>query len=112
MAKGLLSAGLALGRAAAAARVPLAAARLRAILASGASLRLQFPAEDLGFVYAGPGAAVVPDTVRRNNVSGAATPATGAPVILAMVCVPAALLFHVAEGCCRGSGCRRAFISF
>ncbi|KAK9846335.1 hypothetical protein WJX81_001811 [Elliptochloris bilobata] len=61
VAKGLLSAGLALGRAAAVARVPLAAPRLRAILASGAALRLQFPAEDLGFVYSGAGAAVAPD---------------------------------------------------
>ena len=61
MAKGLLAAGLALGRAAAVARVPLAVPRLRSILASGAALRLQFPAEDLGFVYASPGAATAPD---------------------------------------------------
>ncbi len=60
LAKGLLSAGLALGRAAAAARMPLEAPRLRAILASGAALRLQFPAEDLGFMYSGAGAAVAP----------------------------------------------------
>ncbi len=71
LAKGLLSAGLALGRAAAAARMPLEAPRLRAILASGAALRLQFPAEDLGFVYSGAGAAVAPpDPAPRAAAAG------------------------------------------
>ena len=78
VAKGLLSAGLALGRAAAAARVPRAAARLRSILASGAALRLQFPAEDLGFVYGGPGAAVAPDAERARDASQPAARAPGA----------------------------------
>ena len=33
--------------------------RLRKLFESGASLRLQFPKEDLGFGYSSPGAAVV-----------------------------------------------------
>ena len=35
--------------------------KLQEIFQSGASLRLQFPKEDLGFQYSGPGSAVVPD---------------------------------------------------
>ena len=84
-AKGLLSAGLALGRAAAVARVPLAAARLREILASGASLRLQFPAEDLGFVYSGSGAAVMPDAAHITDASEPAPPGPGALTVLVVL---------------------------
>ena len=84
VAKGLLSAGLALGRAAAVARVPLATAHLRSILASGAALRLQFPAEDLGFVYGGPGAAIVPDAVRACDAPEPATHAPGVPLVVIM----------------------------
>ena len=35
--------------------------KLQEIFRSGASLRLQFPKEDLGFQYNGPGSAVIPD---------------------------------------------------
>ena len=35
--------------------------KLQKIFQSGASLRLQFPKEDLGFQYNGPGSAVVPE---------------------------------------------------
>ena len=36
--------------------------KLRGIFQAGASLRLQFPKEDLGFRYTHPGAAVIPET--------------------------------------------------
>ena len=35
---------------------------LKAIFEGGASLRLQFPKEDLGFVYESPAAATLPDS--------------------------------------------------
>jgi len=51
VASWLLDAALAAGRTVASAVVPLRRAALQDILASGLSLRLQFPREDLGFVY-------------------------------------------------------------
>jgi hypothetical protein len=52
LTKGLLEAGLALGRSVAAAVTPLRAQAVQTILSAGDSLRLQFPKEDLGFCYA------------------------------------------------------------
>lgn len=37
--------------------------RLAEIFERGASLRLQFPREDLGFIYGNPGCIVLPDTL-------------------------------------------------
>jgi hypothetical protein len=51
MASWLLDAALTAGRGVANAVIPLRRGALQDILASGMSLRLQFPREDLGFVY-------------------------------------------------------------
>lgn len=51
VASWLLDAALAAGRGLANAAIPLRRGALQEILASGMSLRLQFPREDLGFVY-------------------------------------------------------------
>lgn len=62
--RALLNMGMAVGRAMGGTKGPLRSwreAALAKILAAGDSLRLQFPREDLGFVYHMPGAAVVPD---------------------------------------------------
>ena len=57
----MLEGGLALGRWAGGMRGPLQTAarsgRLARILDGGETLRLQYPREDLGFAYTGPGAA-------------------------------------------------------
>ena len=61
IAKTVLEGGLAVGRAMAGPTGLLAPWReglLRELFASGQSLRLQFPAEDLGFCYSEAGAAV------------------------------------------------------
>ncbi|KAG1678055.1 hypothetical protein FOA52_000851 [Chlamydomonas sp. UWO 241] len=77
----LLEGALSMGRGLAAARLggPLGAWRssaLDAVFASGASLRLQFPREDLGFVYVSSGA--VAAEAGAAGVAGAAGAAPGA----------------------------------
>lgn len=60
----VLEAGMALGRASSGIDGPLRswrAKKLRALFTEGALLRLQFPKEDLGFVYKGEGTAILPD---------------------------------------------------
>ena len=62
---------MSLGLAAAGVEGPLRSWRqqkLQQIFQSGASLRLQFPKEDLGFQYNGPGSAVIPE--HDSNVAG------------------------------------------
>ena len=54
-----LDAGFELGRAAAPALGTLRRREIEAVLESGESLRLQYPREDLGFIYAGDQAAVL-----------------------------------------------------
>ena len=44
--------------------------QLAKIFASGETLRLQFPKEDLGFVYDKPGAAICPVTANPNSRTG------------------------------------------
>lgn len=64
MGKRVLTAGMALGLAASGVDGPLRSWRkqtLQGIFQAGASLRLQFPREDLGFRYDKPGAAVIPE---------------------------------------------------
>ena len=59
--KSALEAGLSLGRSISGVRGPLRPWRerlLRDIFAAGDTLRLQFPCEDLGFIYNAPGAAI------------------------------------------------------
>ena len=56
--KAALETTFTVGRAASAPMRVWFAPQLREIFSSGATLRLQYPKEDLGFVYAGPGAAV------------------------------------------------------
>jgi hypothetical protein len=65
LTKGLLEAGLALGRSVAAAVAPLRVQAVQGILSAGDSLRLQFPKEDLGFCYAH--GAVLQDTNTGNS---------------------------------------------
>ncbi|KAK9819702.1 hypothetical protein WJX72_001426 [[Myrmecia] bisecta] len=88
----LLQAGMAAGRAASGVRGPLKAwrrAALDRIFASGETLRLQFPREDLGFVYGGDGAAVVaPEPAghlgmqdRSGPMEGARQQARGLPYV-------------------------------
>jgi len=65
LGKRILEAGMWVGMSAAGVGGPLRSWRnhsLRGIFQRGASLRLQFPREDLGFVYDTPGCAVLPDT--------------------------------------------------
>jgi hypothetical protein len=69
----LLDAALAAGRGLAAAAVPLRRSALQDILASGMSLRLQFPREDLGFVYSAGAVAVAP---KRSSSHTATTSTT------------------------------------
>lgn len=60
----LLEAGVSVGLAASGMRGPFKGwrqAALRDIFSRGASLRLQFPKEDLGFVYGGVDCSVLPD---------------------------------------------------
>lgn len=55
---------MALGRASSGIAGPLRswrAEKLRALFVKGSLLRLQFPKEDLGFMYQGDGAAILPD---------------------------------------------------
>lgn len=62
---------MSLGLAAAGVEGPLRSWRqqkLQKIFQSGASLRLQFPKEDLGFQYTGPGSAIIPE--QDSNVAG------------------------------------------
>ena len=62
LSRTLLEGGLAVGRALSGTRGPAGlwrTPRLRKLFDSGASLRLQFPKEDLGFAYTRPQAAVV-----------------------------------------------------
>jgi hypothetical protein len=69
-AKGLLEGMLATGRRAAGLSGPLGTARRAAldrIFASGETLRLQFPREDLGFSYTGSGALVLEDASDRER---------------------------------------------
>lgn len=78
--RGALEAALALGRAASGPRGPLRPWRerqLAGIFASDATLRLQFPREDLGFTYGGtPGAAVYG---APRSTDPACQPTAGAP---------------------------------
>lgn len=52
---------------------------LAKIFASGQTLRLQFPKEDLGFVYDKPGAAICPDDLNPSGSHGRTPPAAVAP---------------------------------
>lgn len=67
----VLAAGMAAGMAAGGVDGPLRSWRkktLQSIFQSGASLRLQFPREDLGFCYERPGAAIISEL--PGSVSG------------------------------------------
>ncbi|KAL6782028.1 hypothetical protein ACKKBF_B10380 [Auxenochlorella protothecoides x Auxenochlorella symbiontica] len=69
-----LEAGLALGQAAAPALGTLRSRNIRAALEGGETLRLQYPKEDLGFVYRSPDAALAPSAADLAEVDLAARP--------------------------------------
>ncbi len=106
-ARGVLEGGLALGRWAGGMRGPLQtaarSARLARILDGGETLRLQYPREDLGFAYTGPGAAVRGDdpaavlprvSARRGQGGNAAADARGRAAPYVPSTAPGARLPH------------------
>jgi 2-polyprenyl-6-methoxyphenol hydroxylase-like FAD-dependent oxidoreductase len=100
--RALLAGAAALGRAAAGPAAALRRGALTALFERGETLRLQFPREDLGFVYRGAGAALALGPGDATAAAAAAAPAPrGAP--FAPACAPGARLPHYALRPLRGA---------